>query len=493
MKVWQSVSTRLTLTLLTVTLSSLLGLFLILDAALTRFFVRDAQTTLEHQAIALANHAQNSWNESLSLRQLANLSSQQGRIQVRIFDASGRAVVICRNSQANLLTLPPSIISKTLAGIPQTGQFQAGTDSSYPIWLYSTTPIQDTNNRQILGAVYVAMPLRRPREFADQVEELVMGASLLATTLAMMVGVLLSRTLTNPLHALHQQAQQLEAGDYTARSALTGKDELAYLSQLLDQTAAKLAKMLNALQAQETARRELVANVSHDLRTPLSSLRIGLEAITDGVVVGDKAQEYLKRACREVDYLSHLVEQLLLLAQADAGQLQIHPQTISVVAIAQECLYRMQPIALQTGIRLELHYAGSVPPVWVDPKLTGQMILNLLDNAIKYATGTKTIQLNILSPVKEDQQGYVPLQIQDHGDGIPAEILQHVTQRFYRGDQARPRGGLGLGLAIAGEICQLQGSKLYLISQPKQGTIVTLFLPCTAKDRELNKTGNYVV
>lgn len=478
MKFWQSVSTRFTLTLLTVTLGSLVGLFLTLDAALTQFFVRDAQTTLERQAISLASHARNVWHESPSVRQLANLSSQQGEVQVRIFDARGGAVVICRNSQANLLTLPLSIIPKTLAGMPQIGQFQASTDFNYPVWLYSTAPIRDTDSQQILGAVYVAMPLRRPRQFADQVEELVMGVSLLATTVATMMGLLLSRTLTHPLRVLHQQAQQLEAGDYTARSALTGKDELADLSRLLDQMAAKLAKTLNALQAQETARRELVANVSHDLRTPLSSLRIGLEAIADGVVMGDKAQEYLKRACREVDYLSHLVDQLLLLAQADAGQLQTHPQAISVVAIAQECLYRMQPATLQVGIALEFHHAASVPPIWVDPKLTGQIILNLLDNAIKHAIGTKTIQLNILSPIEEDQHWYVPLQIQDHGRGIPAEILQHVTARFYRGDQARPRGGLGLGLAITYEICQLQGGKLHLTSQLEQGTTVTLFLPC---------------
>ncbi len=241
--------------------------------------------------------------------------------------------------------------------------------------------------------------------------------------------------------------------------------------------AEKLMQTLTALQAQEKARRELVANVSHDLRTPLTSLRLGLEAVTDGVVTENRAHEYIKRACREADYLSCLVEQLLLLAQADAGQLSVHPQFVCAVAIAQECISRMQPRAMQINLELILSVTSKITTVWVDPEMTGQVVINLLDNAIKYAPESQTICLNILSPIEKQQRQYIPLEVQDFGKGMNEDVIQRVTERFYRENNARPRGGLGLGLAIASEVCQLQGGFLEVKSEVEKGTIITLYLP----------------
>ncbi|NJL39277.1 MAG: HAMP domain-containing histidine kinase [Leptolyngbyaceae cyanobacterium SM1_4_3] len=474
----RSVSTRLTLTLLLVTLGSLSGLWLALGAALETFFVKEAQTKLREQTDVLATQIPPHWDSAIAVRQLTDLTSQQARVHVKILNTAAMTRLMSQGVEdADLVELPADLIPKTLAGEPQAGSFWIPTVANYRWWLYSTAPIRNPNTAQIVGAVYIAMPLRRPKRFAQQVQGLVMGMAIAATTLATATGLLLSRTLTQPLKALHRQAQRLEAGDYQARSALKGKDELAQLSHLLDQMAAKLMETLSALQAQETARRELVANVSHDLRTPLAALRVELEAILDGVVTGEKAQLYLQRACHETDYLARLVEQLLLLAKADAGQLRVYPQAVSAVAIAQECLSRMQPSATQAGLELELHDASTKAPVWVDPELTGQVVLNLLDNAIKYAPESKVICLNVLPLVETEQQHYVPLQIQDQGKGIEASILQRLTERFYRGDNARPRGGMGLGLAIAEQICQLQGGRMQIESQLGQGTVVTLLLP----------------
>ncbi|WP_373543018.1 sensor histidine kinase [Chamaesiphon sp.] len=475
MKPWQSVSARLTLTLLTMTLGSLVGLSWVLDSALKQFFVRDAQASLERQSSALA--AQLSQQQASSLvRQLSELTSQQQKVQVIVFDSTANARVTSRGiGDSSAIELPPHSISKTLSGAAQTGQFWIATDAEYPWWLYSTAPI-GTENR-VIGAVYVAMPLRRPRQFAEQVKGMVMGMMSAASAIAIAVGVLVSRTVTHPLQKLHRQTQRLEAGDYNARSRLRGNDELAQLSHLLNQMADKLLQTLTALQAQETARRELVANVSHDLRTPLTILRVGIEAILDGVVTGDKAQIYLQRACSETDRLSQLVEQLLFLSKADAGQLELQLQVVSPVAIAQECLSRMQPSASKAGLELKLYAEPTIPTVEVDPALTGQVILNLLDNAIKYAADGKIVCLNVLSPVEQHQRKYVPLQIQDYGQGMASEMIARVTDRFYRGDNSRPRGGMGLGLAIAHQVCQLQHGSLQIESEIDRGTMITLFLP----------------
>ena len=130
-------------------------------------------------------------------------------------------------------------------------------------------------------------------------------------------------------------------------------------------------------------------------------------------------------------------------------------------------------IRTQTAVCTEFH----PPQVLVDPELTGQVILNLLDNAIKYAPESRVIHLEILSSIQQYQQHYVPLQVRDWGRGMKPEVVELVTKRFYRGDGARPRGGLGLGLAIAQHVCQLQGGSLQISSQLEQGTVVTLFLP----------------
>ncbi|TFI55487.1 HAMP domain-containing histidine kinase [Mastigocladus laminosus UU774] len=481
MKAWQSVSTRLTLTLLSVTLGSLIGLSVILDRALMQFFVQDAQVSLKQQAEALATQTRTHWQNSTLVRQLADLTSQQTRLQVIVFDVTAMPRLTSQRVQGTtLVELPPDLIPKTLKGVSQQGRFRVSGNSNYPWWLYSTAPIWDAENHRVIGAVYVAMPMRRPRQFAKEVKGVVMGMAIAAATVAATAGLFLSRTLTNPLRILHRQAQQLEAGDYTARSALKGNDELAQLGRLLDQMADKLTQTLTALHAQEKSRRELVANVSHDLRTPLTTLRLGLEAVIDGVVTEDKAQQYLKRACRETDYLSQLVEQLLLLSKADAGQLQIQPQAVSAVAIAQECIFRMQPSAMQAGIELKLSVATPIITIWVDPELTGQVILNLLDNAIKYSPNTNFIDVSILPPVQKNEHNYLPLQVQDFGQGMTPNMLGQVTERFYRGDNARPRGGLGLGLAIAHQVCQMQGGSLQIESKLRQGTTVTLFLPIAA-------------
>lgn len=481
MKPWQSISTRLTLALLLVSLGSLVGFSLTLDRALKQFFIQDAQRILQRQANALATHTYSQWQNDSAVEQLADLISQEGKVQVFIFNAAGKERAVSSGIQsASPGELPLSLISNTLAGKPQKGQFWVAGDPYYPWWLYHSAPIRDSKNDRIVGAVYVTMPLRRPRQFAEQVSGLAMGLAIVATGAAAGVGLLVSRSLTQPLKVLQQQARQLETGNYTARSALKGRDELAQLSHLLDQMATKLSETLTELQAQETARRELVANVSHDLRTPLATLRVGLEAIIDGVVQGEKAQEYLKRACRETDYLAHLVEQLLLLAKADAGQLRVNPQPVSAVAIAQECLSRMQPSATQAGLKLQFYSASPTATVWIDPELTGQVVLNLIDNAIKYAGDSEVICLKVLPTIQKEQQQYVPMQVKDEGKGMAKDVLQRVTERFYRGDSARPKGGLGLGLAIAHHVCQLQGGSLQIESELGQGTAVTLFLPVSS-------------
>ena len=478
MKGWHSISTRLVIMLVALTLGSFAGLSLVIDAALKNFFVRDALATLRQQSDVFAAQASSEWNSQRTIRQWTKLVARQRRWKVIVFDSFGREIIRSEGIACRaIVEMPAELTPQVLTSYPRQGRFWVGEDARYPWWLYGSAPIKEWNSSKAVGAVYMAMPIRRPKQFAQEVRGVVIGMLFSVTSLTLIAAWLLSRSFTQPLAKLHQQTQRLETGDYKARSRIQGKGELAQLSHSLDGMAAKLSATLEALKAQETSRRQLVANVAHDLRTPLASLRVELEAILDGVVSGAKVQQYLHRACRETDYLARLVAQLLFLARADAGQVPIQPQAVSAVAIAQECLARMELTAQKAELHLELKAVPFVPQVWVDPELTGQVIVNLLDNAIKYAPDSQVISLEILATVKQNQQKYVRLQVRDHGAGMNPEIRQKATERFYRADKARPQGGLGLGLALAQEICQLQGGYLQIESQPEQGTIVRLLLP----------------
>jgi signal transduction histidine kinase len=479
---WNSISLRLNLTLGGLTVGALVGLSISLGIALERFFIQDTQSSLKRQATSLASRAAVEWNNQEELSQWAKTVSQTEQVQVLIFDTKQNTWVQSLGVPDSMaVDLPEALIPETLKGKIQEGRFWIPAYPKYPWWLYSTTPIRQRTgvqgNSPILGAVYVAVPLKRPKQFAQQVQGVVMGIAIATVGITAIAGFILSRSLIGPLHILYRQAQKLQAGDYDARSNLKGKDELAELGSLMDRMSAKLSETLKVLKNQENSRRELMANVSHDFRTPLANLRLNLEAVLDGFVEREQAEQYLHQGCREIDYLSRLVNQLLLLSRADVGQLQVQLQAVSAVAIAQECLSRMTLTAEQAGLTLKLSKVSNSPRVWVDPELTGQAILNLLDNAIKYAADGGIIFLQVLSVIQRKNQYYVPLAIKDEGRGMERETLQRATERSYRGNRSNFQNGLGLGLAIAKQICQLQGGSLHLHSAPNQGTIVILLLP----------------
>lgn len=475
---WHSVSTRLSLILLGLTAGSLLGLGLVLDGSLKRYFVEDAQAQLTRSADVFREAASLTWNSPEMLQHLSSLTAREGLVQTVIFDADGEERLRGEDFHgAGVVELPAGLVQSTLTSGPQSGQFRVPNDPTYPWWLYATAPIFLDEAAQPVGAVYVAMPLRQPRAFAQQVNNRVIMIAVVATSTSAIAALFLSRSITHPLSLLRKQAMRLRAGDYEARSQIKGKDELAELGTLLNDMAARLSQTLRSLHEQEAARRELVANVSHDLRTPLASLRLEIEAVLDGLVVGAQAKEYLRRANRETDFLTKLVEQLLFLAEADAGTLQMELQAVSATAIAQECLSRIEPTAAQAVTSLHLNAAEGLPKVWVDPALIGAVVLNLLDNAVKYAPSNKGVVVEVRSPVTHGGEYYVPIEVRDYGPGMAPAVLEQVTKRFYRASKARPKGSLGLGMAIAQQVCQMQNAILQIESELSEGTKITLLLP----------------
>lgn len=305
------------------------------------------------------------------------------------------------------------------------------------------------------------------QEFLRRVQTSLTWAALLAVALSLALATLVSRLLTAPLARLTQAAQAIAAGNLTQRVPVQSGDEIGALANAFNEMSASLA-------ASEQLRKNLIADVAHELRTPLTVVQGNLQAILDGVYPLDMAQ--VSSLYDETRLLTRLVDDLHDLALADAGQLRLERQPVSMAALAQAALAQFGPLAQASEVHLELHADQSLPPVTGDPGRLAQVLRNLLSNALRYTPPGGLVTMRITAP-----PGLVQLQVTDSGPGIAAGDLPHVFDRFYRGDKSRSRagGGAGLGLAIVRQLARAHGGEIEVSSAAGQGATFTLALPAS--------------
>lgn len=292
-------------------------------------------------------------------------------------------------------------------------------------------------------------------------------AALVAVGISLVLALFLSYRLLIPVNALTQAAGRLAQGDLTQRVQAKGNDELAQLGHAFNHMAASLERS-------EENRQAMTADIAHELRTPLAVQRAHLEAFQDGIYL--PTPENLAPVLEQNLLLTRLVDDLRTLALADAGQLSLDIQSVDLVAIVQGSIDQFTPQAEARQVAIGFDSPGQCPTIVADPARLGQILGNLLSNALRYApTGG---QINLAIVCLADR---VKLIVQDNGPGIPEESLPHVFERFYRGDRSRSRseGGSGLGLAIARQLAQAHGGELAAANHPQSGAIFTLTLPYT--------------
>jgi two-component system OmpR family sensor kinase len=231
------------------------------------------------------------------------------------------------------------------------------------------------------------------------------------------------------------------------------------------------------LEQAETLRRNLVADVAHELRTPLSVLQGNLRAILDDVYPLDKSE--VARLYDQTRLLGRLVNDLRELAKAEAGQLELNLQPIDLAKLVADTVATFAPVAEAEDVTLSTHIPGDLPPVPADSARIVQVLHNLLANALRHTPAGGTISLR--AGFDAGEYGRVWLAVQDTGEGIPPEHLSHVFDRFYRADPARSRsaGGAGLGLAIVRAIVESHGGQVSVASDgvPGGGSTFTVRLP----------------
>jgi signal transduction histidine kinase len=253
-------------------------------------------------------------------------------------------------------------------------------------------------------------------------------------------------------------------GDLTHRVAVSGRDEVGELARTFNH-------MAESLERQERQRRQLITDVAHDLRTPLTNIRGQLEALQDGLL--EPKQEVLASLHEEVMFLSRLVVDLQDLSLAEAGKLRLEPQPFRASEEIAQVVGTLLPQASAGGpaVHTEL---PELPPVLADPARFRQIVHNLLSNAWTHTPPHGSIRVQA-----RDAGSEVEIQVRDTGSGIAPEHLPHVFERFYRGDSSRARrtGGAGLGLAIVKHLVSVQGGRVWAESRSGEGASFYFTVP----------------
>jgi len=297
------------------------------------------------------------------------------------------------------------------------------------------------------------------------------GAALFGLVISLVLAFLLAGSLARPVIRLIAAADRMSQGIYDDPPLSAGKDELGRLTRAFD-------AMRQQVRQSRQRERDFLAGVSHDLKTPLAILQGYANALADGAASDDASRlRALSGIQRETERMARLIAALLELARLQSGLVPFKPVAVDLAALARRVLADLSPQAQEKGLHFVDALPAGMPAIQADPTQIERVLLNLLDNAVRFTPQGGAITVGGSS----EQGDRVSVWVQDTGPGIPPEALPHVFDRFYQVDAARPPGrrGSGLGLTIAREIVNRHGGDIQAESQPGQGARFTLTLPCS--------------
>ncbi|MGB9660925.1 MAG: sensor histidine kinase [Moorellaceae bacterium] len=303
------------------------------------------------------------------------------------------------------------------------------------------------------------------QQFRDSVLRGIIGSGLLASLLAVGLGLFLARRLTSPLKELLEAARKIAGRQWHHRVRVDSKDEIGELARAFN-------SMAHSLERYEDARKNLMADMAHELRTPLAILRGNLEAIQEGI--SEPTPELIASLHDEVLRLSRLVKDLQELSLAEMGKLNMHFREVSLEELLERVTTTFAAEAAARDIEFRVQIDRPLPPAKLDPDRITQVLLNLLSNALRYTPSGGTVSLT----VKKEKDG-LHFQISDTGPGIAPEDLPYIFERFYRSrvSPSQADGGTGLGLAIAREIVAAHGGRIWAESESGAGSTFHFVIP----------------
>jgi signal transduction histidine kinase len=358
---------------------------------------------------------------------------------------------------AELGVLPPVFDD----GAPHWGVVGANVYGSIPHPDGGTlTVVAHSPSRGFLGRISATLG------FLQSVWWQLLAAAVVSAAIALIMARWLARGMTQPLRDMAQAARRMETGDYSTRVHTRSRDEVGQLAEAFNTMSGELEDV-------ERLRRDLVANVSHELKTPITAIRAHLENLLDGVEQPDP--ETLQVMLTQSERLGRLVDQLLDLSRLESGDVPLDRGPVELAPLVTQVLSEIDVARPDRGVAVSSVIPDDLPPAMADRERVHQVLFNLIDNAVRYTPpgGAVTVTAHRLN-------GSVEVEVHDNGVGIPAEHLPRLFERFYRVDTSRSRaddGGTGIGLAIARSVVEAHGGHIHADSEPGEGSTFTFELP----------------
>ncbi len=482
-----SLRVKLVLSYLAVALGAIMLMIIVVAFAVQNYFYQSQIDQLSAQTEQLAQDlaqdyqaSGNSW-AGISITPKANTFWPYFSEPTIFIDSHG--VLRSPYLPPNFLPYDSTIqqaLTQALHGQESSGRLQSDSDDPDIFsGIYVCTPIK--LNDQVIGALFAAQPSRYPRGFSPsgflaKVDLVILITGIGIALIVIAFSLFMARRLTRPLALLTQAAEEMKAGKYNQRvEQPRSQDELGRLALTFNSMADKIAADVNELRKQEQLRRDLIANIAHDLITPLTAIQGYSEAIGDDVISApEQRHETAQLIGREVQRLRRLVSDMQNMTSLEAGRVSLEMAPLNLHDLVVETLAVIAPECEQAQIELYNTIDPSTPLVLADSDRITQVLLNLLDNARRHtpAGGQITLGTRI-------EGGWLVAWVSDTGVGINPQDLPYIFERFYRVDRSRSAasGGSGLGLAIIKAIIMAHGGTVWAQSAPGKGTTIFFTLP----------------
>ncbi len=319
---------------------------------------------------------------------------------------------------------------------------------------------------KVVGGVSLHSPMYDVAAASTQLRRLSAVVIVLAALIATVLTYFLTKYFSRPLQHMSKVALKIAKGDFSETASIETQDELGTLARSFNYMAGQLAKV-------EKTRREFIANISHELRTPISFISGVLQGINDKTITPGEKERYVSLAIKETERISGLINDMLELARLEHDDVKLELQKADLQELVLEVLAEKEPKFLENDLTPEVDFAAK-PFVFADPHRVKQMIINLLDNAIKFSPPGKPIIVGI-----QENHSHATVWIKDFGSGISREDQEFVWDRFYKVDKTRKpeEGGSGLGLAITRMLAKAQQGTVGVESEPGKGSTFYFTLP----------------
>lgn len=430
-----------------------------------RKYVRQNQERLNMQMITAISREYNpgDWWNTQAINEIGMNALEQGLI-LRIWDTGGRMIW-------DAMTHNRGMCQQMIVHMARNMQ------SRYPNWKggYTERHYDLRNHFKKVGSVKIGyygpfFYTDRDLLFINTLNRLLFGVAILALLTALAAGSWTAKRISKPISGVIQTAQSISGGNYQVQHY--PQHNIREINQL----NLAMTEMAAALRKQETLRKQLTADVAHELRTPLATLQSHLEAMLDGIWDPDHLR--LKTCHDEVKRISRMVKDLERLSKFESGRLILETTEFDVKELVDHLLLNYQPAADQKGI--ELVSKGERALIRADKDKMSQLLINLIANSLKYTPSGGIIEVNCQESVSE-----VIVTVRDSGCGIPAEDLPFIFERFYRADKSRNRltGGSGIGLTIVKSIVEVHGGVIRVKSELDTGTEFTIVFPKNSQEK----------